>query len=55
VEAVKKLKWIAYTIQQTKLAGWEGGLAPAQDRMTLSLELRGQGQAVWGWAGFSWM
>ena len=39
-EAVKKLKWIAYTTQQAKLAGWEGGLAPAQDRMTLSLELK---------------
>jgi hypothetical protein len=46
-EAVKNCKSIEDTTQEPEIRRWEGGLAPAQDRMPLSLDLRIQGQAVW--------
>ena len=44
VEVVKKIKSIETPLKSRKFAGREGGLAPAQGRMPLNLDLRIQGQ-----------
>src|SRR6266550_7735588 len=53
--AMKYKNRLRIPLKEWKFAGWEGGLAPAQDRMPLSRELTIQGQAVWRWARQSFL